>query len=182
MNSQFITSKHTDYANLVSILSLSLIHILIWPWSYSLSILVHLGHPEHIHHVIYTMCPSWPHSLFISCVYLWIYRYLYKLFTLNTQIIHTRCPAFRTKLIYTMKSCWTHRLFIPLIQLEHTSPVFTSNIQSTCIMCLPSVHTLTLILSMSGGFRELIVLLYTLNTQFTYLMFNLYQTYICIYL
>jgi len=58
MNSQFITSEHTDYANLVSILSLSLIHILISPWSYSLSILVHLGHPEHIHHVIYTMCPS----------------------------------------------------------------------------------------------------------------------------
>jgi len=33
MNSQFISSEHTDYAIIVSILILLLIHILISPWS-----------------------------------------------------------------------------------------------------------------------------------------------------
>jgi len=151
MNSQFISSEHTDYAILVSILIL-----------FSLSISwFHLGRK------VYPYKFTWNTQiisimLFTPCVHLEHLAYPYLVFIFGYTVIYISCSPWMHRLSilgvqhwelnlpYTMCSLWTHRLFIPFIQLEHTSPVFTSNSQSTCIMCSQSVHTLTLSLSMSG--------------------------------
>jgi hypothetical protein len=122
-------------------------------WSYSLSISWF-----HLDRKVYPYKFTWNTQiisimLFTPCVHLEHLAYPYLVFIFGYTVIYISCSPWMHRLsilgvqhwelnlFYTMCSLWTHRLFIPFIQLEHTSPVFTSNSQSTCIMCSPSVHT-----------------------------------------